>query len=279
METLIIVVKLVVPAFIAASALAWLFQDGLIFIPQPRSEQALRAVLARHPTAEEIRLPTEDGETLHGWFLRAAGRPAGTRGPLLIYYGGNAEEVSGHLDEAARYQGYSMLLLNYRGYGGSSGKPGEAALYADALRVFDHAISRSDVDAQQMVIMGRSLGTAMAVHVAARRNVRAVLLVSPYDSMVDVGSHHHPYLPVSLLLRHRFEAITDAPRIKVPLLALVAPGDDIVPVKSSRRLVEAWGGPYRLAEIGGATHNLFGATPGYWQAIAVFLAELRGGSS
>lgn len=275
MEMLIFAGKMVVPVFIGLAAMVYLFQDGLIFMAQPRSAQELQAVLARHPAAEEIRLTSGDGDTLHGWFLRPAGLPAGARAPLIVYYGGNAEEVSGHLDEADRFEGFALLLMNYRGYGGSSGKPGEKAMYADALRIADYAASRKDVDAQQMVIMGRSLGTGVAVHVAARRKVHAVLLVSPYDSMIELAGHHHPYLPVSLLLRHRFEAIADAPRIQFPLLALVAPGDEVVPVERSRALAEAWGGPHRVVEIAGATHNLFGASPAYWHEIANFLGEMR----
>ncbi|MFM9970810.1 MAG: alpha/beta hydrolase [Burkholderiales bacterium] len=270
--------KVLLPAYIALAALAYFFQDGLIFFPQPRSEEALIAVRIRHPLVEEVRVRSDDGVPLHGWYLGSRSAANGERAPLIVYYGGNAEEVSGQLDEAGRFAGYSLLAVNYRGYGGSGGEPSESALFADALKVFDYALSRGDVDGRNMVIMGRSLGTGVAVHVAARREVRAVLLVSPYDSMIEVGRSHHPYLPVSLLLRHRFEAISDAPRIKAPLLALVAPGDNVVPNENSRRLVAAWGGPHRLREIAGATHNLFGASPEYWRDIAAFLSQFREGS-
>ena len=149
METLVIVGKLAVLVYIALVLLAYFYQDALIFMPQPRGERDLQAVLSRHSAVEEIRLAADDGVTLHGWFMRSAGpSPA----PLLIYYGGNAEEVSWLLGEAGRFAAYSLLLVNYRGYGGSGGKPGEAALYADALRVFDHAASRADVDTRRMVI-------------------------------------------------------------------------------------------------------------------------------
>ncbi|OFZ98697.1 MAG: hypothetical protein A3H35_08085 [Betaproteobacteria bacterium RIFCSPLOWO2_02_FULL_62_17] len=274
METLISLGKVAVPAYITLVALAYFYQDVLIFMPQARSERELQAVLSRHRAVEEVRLPADDGVTLHGWFL-GSGRAQGSRAPLLVYYGGNAEEVSWLLGEAGRFAGYSLLLVNYRGYGGSGGKPGESVLYADALRIFDYAASRADVDATRMVIMGRSLGSAMAVHVAARRAARAVVLVSPYDSMVALGRRHHPYLPVSMLLRHRFEALADAPRANAPLLALVASRDSIVPVEHSRRLVGAWGGPSAWRVIEGADHNDISDSPAYWQAIAAFLAQLR----
>jgi dipeptidyl aminopeptidase/acylaminoacyl peptidase len=278
MGTLILLGKVLVPAYIALVALAYFYQDALIFMPQARSERELQAIAARHAAVEEVRLPAGEGVTLHGWFLNAGGSRS-SRAPLLVYYGGNAEEVSWLLDEAGRFAGYSLLLVNYRGYGGSAGKPGEAVLYADALRVFDYAAQRADIDAARIVIMGRSLGTALAVRVAARRTARAVVLVSPYDSMVALGRRHHPYLPVSLLMRNRFEALADAPQAKAPLLTLVATRDSLVPVEHSRRLFEAWGGPRAWREIEGAEHNDISSFPGYWQAIAAFLAEMRGKSS
>ena len=275
MDTLVILIKVLASAYVALLVLAYFYQDSLIFLPQPRSGFELQAIASGHAAAEEVHLPADDGVTLHGWFLRSDGAQAASA-PLLVYYGGNAEEVSWLLDEAGRFAGYSLLFMNYRGYGGSGGKPGEAVLYADALRVFDYAASRADVDARCMVTMGRSLGTAMAVHVAARRPVRAVLLVSPYDSMVELGRRHHAYLPVSLLLRHRFNAIAAAPQAKAPLLVLVASRDSIVPLEHSRRLAGAWGGPHSWREIADADHIDITSSPAYWKAIGEFLAEMRG---
>lgn len=271
-ETLFAIGKAALAGYLAIVALAWLFQDHLLFFPQPLTEGELRAIAARHPQAEEVRLPAADGITLHGWLLKAA-----QRAPLLIYFGGNAEEVSWLLDEAQHFAGYSLLLMNYRGYGGSGGRPGETALYADALRIHDYAVMRPDVDTARIVLMGRSLGSAMAVRVAtARRSVRAVLLVSPLDSATDLARRHYPWLPVSLLLRHRFEAVADAARIDAPLLAVVAQRDSIIPMSHSRRLYAAWHGPKAWREIENADHNDVSDTAAYWQAIGEFLAAVRG---
>ena len=275
MDALIVLLKVAAAAYVLLLLLAFFFQDRLIFLPQPRSAGELQAIAARYRGTEEIRLTTPDGVTLHGWFVRAAG-VTGTRAPVVVYYGGNAEEVSWLLSEAGRFEGYSLLLVNYRGYGGSSGKPGEAALFADALQVFDYAAARADVDASRVVIMGRSLGSAMAVHVAARRAARAVVLVSPFDSMVELGRRHHPYLPASLLMRQRFNSIGDAPQARAPLLTVVALQDTLVPPEHSRRLVDAWGGPTIWREISGADHVNISNASAYWDAIAQFLAQIHG---
>jgi pimeloyl-ACP methyl ester carboxylesterase len=261
--------RIAIPAYLLFAGLSYLMQDGMIFLPQPRDAQALRAIAVRYPAAQEVRIDTGEGIRLHGWFVSAGDRAA----PLLVYFGGNAEEVSWLLGEAGSFPGHSLLLVNYRGYGGSGGQSNESALYADALRVFDHGAARPEVDVTRIAVMGRSLGTAMAAHVAAQRPVRAVVLVSPYDSMVELGRHHQPLLPVDALLKHRFEATKDAVRARAPLLALVAAQDNIVPVERSKTLFEAWAGPRTWREILGADHNGISNHPEYWQAIATFLAR------
>lgn len=273
-ETLLTLGKLALAGCVAFAFLAYFMQDRLLFLSQPLAADELGAIAARNPSAQEVRLLADNGVTLHGWFLKAA-KQATARAPLLIYFGGNAEEVSWLLGEAPRFAGWSLLLMNYRGYGGSGGRPGETALYGDALRAYDYALAREDVDAARIILMGRSLGTAIAVHVAARRSVRAVLLVSPFDSMTELARHHYRFLPVSWLLRHRFESLADASQIDAPLLALVAERDSVVPVPRSQRLYEAWRGPRTWRQIKGADHNDISDRPEYWKAIGEFLAAAR----
>jgi len=273
-ETLLTLGKLALAGYLALAGLAWFMQDRMLFLPQPLTTDELRAIAARYPRAQEVRLPSDNGVALHGWFLKSA-EHAAPRAPLLIYFGGNAEEVSWLLGEAPRFAGWSLLLMNYRGYGGSGGRPGEAALYADGLRAYDHALARADVEPAGIVLMGRSLGAAVAVHVAARRSVRAVLLVSPLDSVTELARHHYRFLPVSWLLRHRFESLADASKIDAPLFALVAADDRIIPVLHSRRLFEAWRGPRTWRRVEGADHNDLSDTPEYWRAIGEFLAAAR----
>lgn len=273
-ETLLVIGKAALAGYVLIAGLAYVMQDRLLFFPQPLAAGDLRAIAARYPRAEEIRLPVEEGITLHGWYLKPM-EAAAPRTPVLIYFGGNAEEVSWLLGQAPRFAGYSLALMNYRGYGGSGGRPSEAALYSDALRIYDHAIARADVDAARVVLMGRSLGTAMAVHVAARRSATAVLLVSPFDSVLDLGRRHYPILPVSWLLRHRFDAKIDAGRIHAPVFVLTAANDSIIPRPHSRALYEAWRGPKAWREIQGADHNDVSDSPAYWQEIGEFLEQAR----
>ena len=253
-------------AVVGLPALMYLVQDSLLFLPQPLvgSPRPIRP-------AEDLALDTADGVRLRGWLVKATAAPA----PLLIYYGGNAEEVSGQAREQGWPVEWSLALVNYRGYGGSEGAPSEQTLFADALLVFDLLANRPDVDARRIVLFGRSLGSAVAAFVAAERRVAGVILVSPFDSMTEVGRYHYPWLPVGLLLRHRFDSRSRAPKIAAPMIAIVAGRDRIIPIIRSKRLFDSWGGPRRWVEVPEADHNDLGAFPAFWEAVAGFLDAVK----
>jgi uncharacterized protein len=246
-------------------ATMYLAQDSLLFLPQP----LIGPPRTTRPT-EPLEFEREEGVKLRGWLVKAAG----ARAPLLIFYGGNAEELSWQMTEPWPAD-WSLALVNYRGYGESDGNPSEAALFGDALVVFDALARRPDVDPARIVLVGRSLGSGVAVYVAAERPVAAVVLISPYDSMTALGQRHYPWLPVGLLLKHPFESASRAPQIRAPLLAIAGGRDRIIPPSHSRKLVEAWGGPKRFVELEEADHNDIWVAPKYWPAIDGFLREIR----
>lgn len=256
------IAKIAVGAALGVILLMWLFQERMIFFTRPLEHRP-----AQRPNVEEITIPAADGVKLRGWLIRGKGTPA----PLVIYFGGNAEEVSWLGEAAGNFAGWSLLLVNYRGYGESEGKPGERELLADAIAIHDYARQRSDVNSGRIVAMGRSLGSGVAVHLAAERPLRGVILVSPYDSLVAVARRHYPVLPISLMLRHRFESLARAPQIDTPLLCLVAAQDRVIPASHSRALFEAWRGRKTWREVPGADHDGIAGETEYWSAIAEFL--------
>ena len=258
-------------AFAALCALLYLVQERLIFLPRSLSEStrhALRAV----PGVIEIEARAADGTRLHGWLRHGAEEAA--RPGLVVYFGGNAEEVSGQVLDADALAPWSLAAFNYRGYGLSEGRPSEAALVADALVAYDRFAVREDVDPARIVVFGRSLGGGVAVQLAAARPVRGVVLVSPFDSLKSVGRRHYPFVPVSLLLRHPFDSVARAPDIEAPLLVLAGERDRIVPSTHSKRLFDAWRGPKRWVLLAGADNNGIHLHPGYWPASREFLGSL-----
>ena len=240
----------------------YLAQDSLIFHPQ-RLPEAQRAALAQRPAVESLFIEAADGTRLHAWHARGKSDAA-----LVMYFGGNAEEVSWMLDEAAqRTPQAGWLLVDYRGYGASQGAPSEQALSADALRWYD----RMSPQYKATYVFGRSLGSGVAVQIAAQRKVAGVLLVTPFDSLVAVAGRHYPFLPVSWMLKHRFDSLALAPRIGAPLLCIVALDDDIIPAEHARRLYDAWAGDKRWVALQGVGHNSTDHVADYWTSIVSFI--------
>ena len=259
MEWLILLIAIV----LGVPAIAWLAQDQLIFFPQP-------IVSTAHIGTEiaPLEIASSDGTRLRGWMRTATATPA----PVVLYFGGNAEEVSWTLTERRWPFGWTIVAMNYRGYGKSEGSPGEKALVADALAVYDAVAVRSDVDATHIVAMGRSLGSGVAVKLAAARPLAGVILASPYDSLVALGRTHYPWLPVSWLLKHRFDVDGDARRMRVPMLAVVASSDVIIPRTRSQALYDAWTGPKTWLDVPGTDHNTLSVPDTFWTGVGEFLA-------
>lgn len=254
-----------VAGYLAVVILVWTLQDRMIFLPQPAGFETVP--LPHGWIRDEVRFSTTDGITLHGSLIRPRGEPA----PVIMYFGGNAEDVSYLAQFADRYGRFALLLPHYRGYGPSAGTPGESQLFADALLVYDAIVKRPDIQGNRVHLHGRSLGSGVAVFLATKRPVTSIVLTTPYDSLTNVASDIYPFLPVSLLLRHKFDSLSRAAELKVPALFLVAEQDRVIPPSHSKRLYEAWTGPKTWQVYAGYDHNNVSDAPGYWDTIAAFL--------
>ena len=269
------VLTIVAGVLVGLSIFLYFLQDRLIFFRQPLDPGRRDSVLQRFPNVEEVNLVAQDGTRLHG-FLSKPAAVAGTKFPLVIYFGGNAEEASRLLEEGDRPQNWAWLAVNYRGYGWSEGSPGEQAMAADARRIYDWTQLRSDIEHSRIVAFGRSLGSGVAVRLASERPLAGVVLATPFDSLESVAKRHYPLAPVSLLLRHRFDSLALAPRVGVPMLCIVAERDSIVPAEHARRLFAAWQGDKRLVSIANADHNDVSASAAFWREIGNFLSKISG---
>lgn len=259
---------LILAALYALFCLAlYFFQSKLIFFPQKISDQALAGIRAVYPSAE-IRLETPDGKILHGWFLPSEGDLK--KDPLVIYFGGNAEEVSGNVLDPHRLKSISSLFINYRGYGLSTGTPSAESFIADALLIYDAMIERGFTPGQ-IIVVGRSLGTGVATALARQRAVAKILLVSPFDSLGAVARRHYPFAPVDMLLRHAFDSAERAKHIEIPLKMILAENDETVPHEHSQKLFQAWKGPKEQILIPGAVHNNLHDFDFYWEEIIRFI--------
>jgi uncharacterized protein len=261
-----VTIGVVLAAVLGIPLLMYLAQERLIFFPQPMAEARREQIAQRSPEVESVFLQSADGKRLHAWHVKAA-----EGAPLVLYFGGNAEDVSWMIDEVRRRSpGVGWLLTDYRGYGASDGAPSEQALVADALLWYEHATG--SLRAGRIFAFGRSLGSGVAVRLASERPLAGVILIAPFDSLAEVAKHYYPFLPVRLLLRHSFDSVSLAPEISAPLLCLVATADEIIPAVRSRRLYEAWGGAKAWVALEGARHNSTDGSPLFWQNIRGFIS-------
>ena len=205
-----------------------------------------------------ITLPTANARVL------VSTRPM--EGPrALIYFGGNAENVSLSMpDLSVAFPNHAIYLMHYRGYGGSSGTPSEKGLFDDALILFDEVHRKHpSVD-----VVGRSLGSGIAVYVASIRPVDRLVLVTPYDSLLELAALQYPYIPVRWLLLDKFESWRFAPSVTAPTLIIAAEHDELVPRSNTQLLQSRFkSGLVSFKVVAGTGHNTISGSPGYIQLL------------
>lgn len=244
------VVCVAIATYLCACLALFLFQRSLIYYP-PRSA-SLQA-----PRVSTLALP--------GANVKVSERPrAGAK--AVLYLGGNAEDVSSSLPLLEQaFPDHALYLMHYRGYAGSSGKPTERDLVADALALFDQvAATHPDV-----VLIGRSLGTGVAVQVASQRPVAKLVLVTPYDSIEEIAARQFRYFPVRWLLQDSYRSGRYAPRITAPTLVLAAEHDEVIPGWSTQLLLSRFApGVATMRVVRGVGHNTISGAPDYLTALA-----------
>ena len=241
--------------YVGACGYLYANQRSLLYFPTP-------AVMEPVPGMERIALRS-DGETLQ--ILRVG--PA--QGNALIYFGGNAQDVSRLIPLFIKaFPDRPVYLVNYRGYGGSSGNPSEAALLHDAVTVFDFVgIRHPDV-----AVIGQSLGSGVAVFLATVRKIARLVLITPYDSIETVAKNSFPQFPVSLLLKDKFMSAARADDIRSPTLILLAEHDEVIPRASSEALISSFHRMQPVVEVlQGTTHNSACADEACLKRLADFL--------
>jgi len=245
--------SVVIIAYAVFCAALFVFQRSLIYYPQPREIKAPQSTMV---------LSVEDAELL------VTVRPhAGPK--AIIYFGGNAEDVSLNLDSFEKsFPDCALYLLHYRGYGGSSGVPSEEAIQRDALTLFD----KVQAEHPHIAVIGRSLGTGVATRLSSERPVSRLVLVTPYDSFQEVAAEHFPYVPVRWLLRDKYDSGKYASRITIPTAIVAAENDEVIPGASTRKLFERFGkGVASMKVISATGHNTISNSSEYLAAIQAAL--------
>jgi dipeptidyl aminopeptidase/acylaminoacyl peptidase len=212
-------------------------QRRLLFNPTVKREVE-RPRSSGHRT-RPIVLRSKDGTKLSGWLMTPA--VVGPH-PGVVYFGGRSEEVSWVARDAGKlFPGMAVLAVNYRGYGDSQGDPAEEHMVDDGRMLFDWLSERFHVDPQRIAIVGRSLGSGVAVQVAMERSAHSVVLITPYDSILAIAKRRFRTMPVEYVLRDRFESVKYASALTAPTYVLRAASDDVVPHSHTDQLVAKLG--------------------------------------
>ena len=195
---------------------------------------------------------TADGLTLSHWYRP----PVDGQAPVLVVFHGNAGHLGDRVPKLAELMeaGFGMLFAGYRGYGGNPGQPSEEDLTADARLLLDW-LAAQGIAPQRTVLYGESLGTGLAVKMAAERPVAAVILESPYTSIAEVAQMHYWYLPAKWMIRDKWNSMDHIGQIGAPLLVIHGARDRTVPLRYGRRLFEAAPDPKEMLVLDGADHN------------------------
>ncbi|MDP2821446.1 MAG: alpha/beta hydrolase [Sulfuritalea sp.] len=239
--------------YLGLMALIYFRQSSLVFLPEiDRSFRAspIDIGLAFAP----LKLVTTDGETLDGWFV-----PSDTKRKmrgLVVFFHGNAGNIGHRLDYLRMFHdlGLATLIIDYRGYGRSSGTPSEEGTYLDAEAAWRHATQVLGFPADRIVLFGESLGGSVAAQLAAGNRPAALVLASTFTSVPDLGAELYPMLPIRLLAHIRYDTLARLSQLACPVMVIHSRNDDIIPVAHGRRLFEAARQPKQFLEIEGG-HN------------------------
>lgn len=252
-ETISLVIATGVFIYVGLCIFLYFAQRSYLYQPTQEIDKA---------DVDEIRIISH-GESIKVWQINP------DRLKAIIYFGGNAENVYWNITEFQKiFSDYSVYLVNYRGYGGSSGIPTEAGLLEDAVNIFD--VLRSNHE--NISVIGRSLGTGIATYLASVREIEKMVLVTPFDSIVNIAKRGFPIFPVSLFLKDRYDSINYAGLVKAETLVIVAENDEVISRENSERLISAFSSSKLFVEIiEDATHNSIGNTPRYAKLLDDFL--------
>jgi fermentation-respiration switch protein FrsA (DUF1100 family) len=250
---------------------AFLLQRRLTYFPDPERTSPASFNLVG---VEERIIATPDGERLVAWFA-----PAAPGRPTILYFHGNAGNLANRSERVRRLlaRGWGVLFMSYRGYSGSSGKPSESANVADAKLAYD-VLRKAGVAPDDIIVYGESLGSGVAVQVAAEKQVGGLVLDAPYTSIVDVAEASYPYLPVRPFMFDRYETMQYLPKVTAPLLVMHGEDDRVIPVEMGKAVYAAANAPKEIATFsraGHSDHHLYGSYEELFRWVDALRAKAR----
>ncbi len=244
-------------------------QANLLYLPNlPSRELMANPTLAMLPY-EDVQLVTEDNVNLHGWFI-----PANEARATVLFFHGNAGNISHRLDTLKIFYhlGLNTLIIDYRGYGQSEGKPTEQGTYRDADAAWKYLTKQRNIPAKEIILFGRSVGGAVAAELASRKQPAALILESTFTSVADIAADIYPFLPVRWISNLDYNTRDRLATINSPVLVVHSKEDDIIPYKHGKALFAAANKPKQLLTLkGGHNDGFYVSGRRYTEGLNIFL--------
>jgi fermentation-respiration switch protein FrsA (DUF1100 family) len=254
MRTLVNILTIAISIYLLLALMLYLFQGKLVFL----SNLPDRALVASPSDIgldyEDVYLTTSDNERLHGWYIPAAD----SRGVLLFFHG-NAGNISHRLDSIKIFHelGLETLIIDYRGYGQSTGKTTEQGTYLDAQTAWDYLINSRGISANRIIVFGRSLGGAIGAWLGVQNTPAAVIIESSFSSGVDMARRIYPFMPVRLITRLQYPVVDYAAQLNCPVLVIHSRHDEIIPFAMGQAIYAAVKQDKKFLELRGDHNNGF----------------------
>jgi uncharacterized protein len=256
----------VATGYVALCALIFVMQERMVFLPEVPGREIRATPAALGLDYQDLAITAADGVRLHAWWV-----PAPQARRTVLHFHGNAGNIGDRLEmlQVLRGLGVSVLLLEYRGYGRSEGRPAEDGFYLDAQAAWQHLTGALGVAPGSLVVHGQSMGGAVAAWLAARRPCGGLVLESAFTSIPDMAGELYPWLPGRWLTTLRLDTLGEVSRARCPVLVIHSTGDEIIPYSHGQRIHAAAPAPRQMVTIGG-DHN-----SGFWVSRQAYTAGWR----
>ncbi len=252
--------------YIALSLLLYQLRWKLIFHPRQ-----LNPFFANPWKEHKFAIDTQH-DHLEGWFFK---HPALKENPLIIYFGGNAEDITHHFETIDQFQNVSMIFISYPGYLGNRGHPSQDTIFSNALATYDYLIDKEGISPSQIIPMGRSLGASVAAYLASKRTVNGLILITPFDAIMNVAKKIALFAPFTWLLYRTFDTAKYLNNVNVPPLILIAKRDEVIPTSSTQNLIRSFNRTMTVKEIPSADHQDISTFDAFYEAINEYTAAQK----
>lgn len=242
----------------------YLYQENLLFHPE-------EVAITQPSSLQDYEIQwTHDHVQLNGWYIHGAEKK-----PLLIYFGGNSEVISDNIQAFHQHfkDQYDIVAFEYRGYGSSQGSPSEKSLIKDGIAIVEHWVKKYGYKPEDIVIIGRSLGTGITMQVAFATQPQGIILVTPYDSINAVAEYNYPYIPIRFLNYNPFLSDKYAPNLPIKGLWIIAENDVITPPNHGLRLASLMAHEPTIVTISKGEHHSIYHEDLTWSSISDFLSD------